>query len=107
MPETFGPSVVTSARLSERKYGQTTCEYGDLPDGWVTSTRPAHPALVSEADFIAAQDIDASRGPLLKPALAVGEEDFLYLAGSVVDQYVTGGGVGPPPSQGGVQHKAQ
>jgi hypothetical protein len=29
----------------------------NLPDGWVISARPAHPALVSEADFISAQDI--------------------------------------------------
>ena len=35
----------------------------NLPDGWVISARPAHPALVSEADFIAAQDINAARGP--------------------------------------------
>jgi hypothetical protein len=32
------------------------------PDGWVISARPAHAALVSEADFIAAQDIRAPRG---------------------------------------------
>jgi hypothetical protein len=30
----------------------------------VISSRLAHPALVSEADFIAAQDIDATRGPV-------------------------------------------
>jgi site-specific DNA recombinase len=35
----------------------------NLPDGWVISTRPAHPALVSEADFIAVQEISAPRGP--------------------------------------------
>jgi hypothetical protein len=35
----------------------------NLPDGWVISDRPAHPALVSEADFIAAQAINATRGP--------------------------------------------
>ena len=35
----------------------------NLPDGWVISNRPAHPALVSEAGFIAAQDINAARGP--------------------------------------------
>jgi DNA invertase Pin-like site-specific DNA recombinase len=35
----------------------------NLPDGWVISVRPAHLALVSEADFIAAQDIRAARGP--------------------------------------------
>jgi site-specific DNA recombinase len=32
-----------------------------LPDGWVISARPAHPALVSEEDFIAAQGIRAER----------------------------------------------
>ena len=32
------------------------------PDGWVISARPAHPALVSEAEFIAAQNIRAPRG---------------------------------------------
>ena len=35
----------------------------DLPNGWVISRTPAHPALVSEADFIAAQDVHAARGP--------------------------------------------
>jgi site-specific DNA recombinase len=30
----------------------------------VISSRPAHPALVSEEDFIAAQDVSASRGPV-------------------------------------------
>jgi site-specific DNA recombinase len=33
-----------------------------LPDGWVISTRPSHPALISEADFIKAQGIRAERG---------------------------------------------
>jgi site-specific DNA recombinase len=32
-----------------------------LPDGWVISARPAHPALVSEEDFIAVQGIRADR----------------------------------------------
>jgi hypothetical protein len=35
----------------------------NLPQGWVISGRLAHPALVSEADFIAAQDVSAPRGP--------------------------------------------
>jgi hypothetical protein len=35
----------------------------ELPEGWVISRRPAHTALVSEADFIAAQDAAAPRGP--------------------------------------------
>jgi site-specific DNA recombinase len=41
------------------------------PDGWVLSNRPAHPALVSEAGFIAAQDINASRGPAPQDALVL------------------------------------
>ena len=36
---------------------------GTCPTGWVISARPAHPALVSEADYIAAQDATAPRGP--------------------------------------------
>jgi site-specific DNA recombinase len=35
----------------------------NLPEGWVISRHPAHPALVSEAGFIAAQDATAPRGP--------------------------------------------
>jgi site-specific DNA recombinase len=32
-----------------------------LPEGWVISAHPAHPALVSEEDFIAVQGIRATR----------------------------------------------
>ena len=35
----------------------------NLPEGWVISKQPVHPALVSEADFIAAHEVDAPRGP--------------------------------------------
>src|SRR5947209_5277957 len=43
--------------------GHKSVQRWNLPDGWVISRKPAHPALVSEADFIAAQDISAARGP--------------------------------------------
>ena len=43
--------------------GHKSVQRWNLPDGWVISNRPAHPALVSEEDFIAAQDINAVRGP--------------------------------------------
>jgi hypothetical protein len=43
--------------------GHQPVQRWNLPDGWVISTRPAHPALVSEADFIAVQEISAPRGP--------------------------------------------
>lgn len=35
----------------------------DLPEAWVISARPAHPALVGEADYIAVQNLAARRGP--------------------------------------------
>ncbi|HEU5391363.1 MAG TPA: recombinase family protein, partial [Streptosporangiaceae bacterium] len=43
--------------------GHKQVQRWNLPDGWVISKHPAHPALVSEADFIAAQDATAPRGP--------------------------------------------
>ena len=43
--------------------GHREVQRWDLPEGWVISARPAHPALVSEADFIAVQDACAPRGP--------------------------------------------
>lgn len=43
--------------------GHKSVQRWNLPGGWVISNRPAHPALVSEADFIAAQDINAARSP--------------------------------------------
>ena len=44
--------------------GHKSVQRWNLPDGWVISSRPAHPALVSEDDFVAAQGINASRGPV-------------------------------------------
>jgi site-specific DNA recombinase len=35
----------------------------NLPESWVISKHPAHAALVSEADFIAVQEMTAPRGP--------------------------------------------
>jgi hypothetical protein len=35
----------------------------NLPEGWIISRRPAHVGLISEADFIAAQDAHVPRGP--------------------------------------------
>jgi hypothetical protein len=43
--------------------GHKQVQRWNLPEGWVISRHPAHPALVSEADFIAAQDATAPRGP--------------------------------------------
>ncbi len=43
--------------------GHKQVQRWNLPEGWVISKHPAHVALVSEADFIAAQDTAAPRGP--------------------------------------------
>ena len=43
--------------------GHRQVQRWNLPEGWVISKRPAHAALVSEADFIRAQDTAAPRGP--------------------------------------------
>ena len=48
--------------------GHRPVQRWNLPEGWVISKYPAHPALVSEADFIAAQDATAPRGPAGPPA---------------------------------------
>ena len=61
--------------------GHKSVQRWNLPDGWVISARPAHPALVSEADFIAAQDISAARGPAPKAGPAVPQMRRYLLAG--------------------------
>ena len=43
--------------------GHRQVERWNLPEGWVISRHPAHAALVSEADFIAAQEATVPRGP--------------------------------------------
>ena len=52
--------------------GHKSVQRWNLPDGWVISSRPAHPALVSEDDFIAAQGINAARGPVPQDAACAG-----------------------------------
>ena len=55
----------------------------NLPDGWVISARPAHPALVSEADFIAA-GTSRPPGPSAAADLAAPEQRRYLLAGLLV-----------------------
>src|SRR5262249_27647520 len=76
--------------------GHKCAQRWNLPDGCVISRQPAHPALVSEGDFIAArnisaaQDISAARGLARGAGLAARERRYL-LAGLLV-----GGGCGRP-----------
>ena len=48
---------------ADTSLGHRQVQRWNLPEGWVISRHPAHAALVSEADFIAAQDMAAPRGP--------------------------------------------
>jgi site-specific DNA recombinase len=64
--------------------GHKSVQRWNLPDGWVISRKPAHPALVSEADFIAAQDISAARGPAPEKGLAAPRMRRYLLAGLLV-----------------------
>jgi DNA invertase Pin-like site-specific DNA recombinase len=64
----FDPADITMGHRQVQRW--------NLPDGWVISAQPAHQALVSEADFIAAQEISADRGPAPKDGTA-GERRYL------------------------------
>jgi len=63
--------------------GHKSVQRWNLPDGWVISRKPAHPALVSEADFIAAQGISAARGPSPRGDL-IGPQKRRYLLGGLL-----------------------
>jgi DNA invertase Pin-like site-specific DNA recombinase len=64
--------------------GHRQVQRWNLPDGWVISARPAHPALVSEDDFIAAQGVSAARGPAPAGGPAVPGRRRYLLAGLLV-----------------------
>ncbi|MGO8892231.1 MAG: recombinase family protein [Streptosporangiaceae bacterium] len=65
--------------------GHKPVQRWNLPDGWVISRKPVHPALVSEADFIAAQDISAAaRGPAPGMGLAAPQKRCYLLAGLLI-----------------------
>jgi hypothetical protein len=64
--------------------GHKQVQRWNLPDGWVISARPAHEALVSEADFIAAQDVSVARGPIPKGDPSAPRRRRYLLAGLLV-----------------------
>ena len=57
------PSQAVLVDPANTGLGHKQVQRWKLPEGWVISKHPAHAALVSEADFIAAQDTAAPRGP--------------------------------------------
>jgi site-specific DNA recombinase len=61
--------------------GHKTVQRWNLPDGWVISALHAHPALVSEADFIAAQNVNAARDRAPEAGLAAPTQRRYQLAG--------------------------
>jgi hypothetical protein len=60
------PSEAVLVDPASTGLGHKQVQRWNLPEGWVISKHPAHAALVSEADFIAAQDAG-------RPAAAAGE----------------------------------
>ena len=65
--------------------GHKSVQRWNLPNGWVISRRPAHEALVCEADYIAAQGVSAARGPSLTGDLAALEKRRYLLAGLLIE----------------------
>ena len=57
------PSQAVLADPASTGLGHKQVQRWNLPEGWVISKHPARTALVSEADFIAAQDTTAPCGP--------------------------------------------
>src|SRR5690349_20919339 len=57
------PSHAVLVDPANTTLGHKQVQRWNLPEGWVISKHPAHTALVSEADFIAAQETTAPRGP--------------------------------------------
>jgi len=64
--------------------GHKSVQRWNLPDGWVISNQPAHQALVGEADYIAAQDVGAARGPAPRGEVSSPERRRYLLAGIIV-----------------------
>jgi hypothetical protein len=64
--------------------GHKSVQRWNLPDGWGISRKPAHPALVSEADLIAAPDISAARGPTPDNGLAAPPRRRYLLTGLLI-----------------------
>ena len=57
------PSEAVLVDPANTGLGHKQVQRWNLPERWVISRHPAHAALVSEADFIAAQEMAVPRGP--------------------------------------------
>jgi site-specific DNA recombinase len=66
--------------------GHRQVQRWNLPEGWVISQHPAHAALVSEADFIAAQETAALRGPA-RPAVRRARHSCCWLGLSCGERF--------------------
>jgi hypothetical protein len=64
--------------------GHKDVQRWNLPDGWVISRRPAHQALVTEDDYIAAQNVRAARGPCPRDDLTGPGRRRYHLAGLLI-----------------------
>jgi hypothetical protein len=57
------PSAAVLVDPAGTGLGHRQVQRWNRPEGWVISKHPAHTALVSETDFIKAQDVKVPRGP--------------------------------------------
>jgi hypothetical protein len=66
------PSEAVLADPADTSLGHRQVQRWNLPQGWVISRHPAHAALVSEADFITAQNapVPAGRAPRVRAVRA-------------------------------------
>jgi hypothetical protein len=97
-----GPAVCCPADAS---LGHKQVQRWNLPDGWVISREPAHEALVSEAGYIAAQVVGASRGPA--PLAEVGAPGPYTRTAPRKSRSSPGKEANPRPEQAGRQKGAR
>jgi hypothetical protein len=87
--------------------GHRPVQRWNLPDGWVISARPAHPPLVSEADFVAAQQIRAARGPVPRNSSSTVPGERRYLLGGLLTCATCGRRMEPAWSNGKAAYRCR
>jgi site-specific DNA recombinase len=92
---------------AEISLGHQPVQRWNLPDGWVISSRPAHRGLVSEADFVAAQEIRAARGPALRDGSPPAPAERRYLLAGLLTCRTCGRRMEPAWSNGKAAYRCR
>jgi site-specific DNA recombinase len=87
--------------------GHRPVQRWNLPDGWVISARPAHSRLVSEAEFIAAQEMRAARGPAPRDGSTAGQGGRRYLLAGLLTCGTCGRRMEPAWSNGKAAYRCR